>query len=116
MFRSGREFAAWLGLPPRATQAAAKTGWDEYPSVATATSGTCSMLAQAMLSALPRRERQAASMDPSSTGSTATKGRDHCAHQQDGAHHAIDWPRRIAKRRESRLQLPCVHFFILPDC
>lgn len=53
MFRSGREFAAWLGSRQRAIQAVARIDWGGYPSAATATSGICSTSERVMQSALP---------------------------------------------------------------
>jgi transposase len=40
-FRSGREFAAWLGLVPRQNSIVGKVAWAGYPSGASAICGGC---------------------------------------------------------------------------
>ena len=47
VFRSGREFAAWLGLVPRQNSTGGKPGWAASPSAATVICVGCSSMGQA---------------------------------------------------------------------
>ena len=61
VFRSGRQFAAWLGLVPKQHSSAARSGWAEYPRWVTAIYATSSSSAPppSFATGVARRRRSA---------------------------------------------------------
>jgi len=85
-FKSGRHFAAWLGLTPKSIRAAARSGSAAYRKWAIRRCARCSFVAP------PRfcdasKARQSAAMANRTFCAAAVQGRRGSARQQDGADH-----------------------------